>query len=415
MSAAPLERALSPHEAAMLAGDMRVVTVWELRGEVAEDALETALGHLARRYPVLGGRLFARGGEGVLRIDPTPVPLRLHRGGDLARAIGERGDWATGPLLRTTLVTGPAERGRHLVAAFPRACVDGMCVVAVQQEFLALYAAARAGKDPDLTPVLPVLAGPLEAELEGRCAPGELRAYAERRAAEEAERPPARLAPAAAVDGGPGPDPGFGTARAELSPAETAALTGLAHRAGLTVNTLVCGLLLAALRPSLEPADGALPVSCGVAVDLRRRLSPPVPNEVIQSAASGFPVRLDVARGSDPLSLAHRLAGPIRAHLRAGTAEREVAAFPHLTAQGPASLFVTNLGEIDSPSLPEPARAARLQVLPLTRMPMVFAVVTRYRGSLHVDFPFSRAWYTDGQIRRLAAATRSLAAELSAR
>lgn len=399
-----MERLLSGHEAMMVAGDMRVVTVWKVEGDLDEQALESALQQLVSRYPVLGGKLSLQDGNAYVRVtEGRRAPVRLHRVHDLRRELNAGSDWFEGPLLRMALIT--RERTHHVVTTLPRACVDGTSIIALHDTFWSLYTAACSGQRSTTPPVLPVLASAIEDEFHHKYAPDDLRDYVARRAEADVRVPPARLPSSASPGEGPGPDPSFGAARVSVDAARTSALVSIAHRHALSVNSLVCGLFTAAVRPSLEPPSGRVSVCCGVAVDMRRRVTPPIPDDVLQSAASGMPIRLSVGAPADPLALGRELSQSVRENLDAGTAERELAAFPYMARQCPPTFFVTNLGRIPAPSLPGNLAATGLRVLPMARIPTLFVVVTRFGDGLHIDLPFSRAWYTDAQIDAVAAQT----------
>ncbi|MFF3175018.1 hypothetical protein ACFVQ0_20625 [Streptomyces sp. NPDC057900] len=65
-----------------------------------------------------------------------------------------------------------------------------------------------------------------------------------------------------------------------------------AREASLSVNPLVSGVLLTSLRTLLPTQDGPARLLCTTAVDMRRRLTPPLPAEVLQSAATTTSLRL---------------------------------------------------------------------------------------------------------------------------
>lgn len=401
------ERALSPHEAAMIGGDMRVVTIWEVRGDLDVPAVERALHALTRVYPLAGGRVAFRGDRGYLQVpEADTTPVRLHRADALAPELNVETDWLAGPLLRMTLIS---EGRRHrLVSTLPRGCVEGTGLIALQQRFWSLYAAECLGQAVAPTPVQPVLAESIEDRLRHKYSASELREYVAQRAQEESLHPPAQLPNRLSGTGVSGSDATYGTTRVTLDPATTTALADIAHRHEMSVNSLVCGLVVAALRSSLEPATGPLRVSCGIPVDLRRRMTPPIPPEIMLSAAAGFPVKLLVEEGADPVALGRELSAGVRAHLEAETAERELATFANMVNHYAPTCTITNLGAITVPDLPGDQVVTDLHILPMTRIPMPFVVVSRFDGSLRLDIPFSRACYPDALIEAIAARTRDV-------
>ncbi|UGQ12155.1 hypothetical protein LO772_00660 [Yinghuangia sp. ASG 101] len=402
-----VERALSAHETAMILGDMRVVTVWEVHGDLDEPAVERALHALAQVYPLIRGRITFRGERASIHIPESDTPaLRLHRAEDLTSELSVRGDWSEGPFLRMTLIS--EGRKHHLVGTLPRACVEGMGLIALQQAFWTLYAAECSGSPVTPTPVQPVLAPAIEDRIAHKYSPSDLRDYVAQRAQREAQSPPARLPSLVSPEGVPGSDPTFGTTRVGMDRATTSALADIAHRNGMSVNSLVCGLVLAAVRSALEPSTGPLRVGCGVAVDLRRRLTPPIPAEIMQSAASGFPVELLVDDDADPIELGRELSARVRENLDAETAEKELAAFPYMVTQFPPTCTLTNLGTIPVPALPGNQVVTDLRILPMTRIPMPFVVISQFDGKLRLDITFGRACYTDAQIDDITARTRDI-------
>ncbi|UGQ15460.1 hypothetical protein LO772_17040 [Yinghuangia sp. ASG 101] len=404
-----MERALSAHEIAMVAGDMRVVTVCEVHGDLDESAVERALQALAQVYPLIGGRIVFRDGGGCMRIPETAAVVRLHRADALAPELSVRTDWSEGPLLRVTLIS--EERKHLLVSTMPRACVEGMGLVALHKRFWALYAAECSGSSVTPTPVHPILAPPIEDSLRHKYSASDLRNYAAQQAGTETRYPPARLPNLLSPEGVPGSDPTFGATRVTVDPAGTTALANIAHRNRMSVNSLVCGVVVAALRPLLEPSTGPVRVGCGVAVDMRRRMNPPIPPEVMQSAASGLPIELVVGDDADPVELGRELSARVRENLDAGTAERELAGlatFRNMVERQPPTCTVTNLGTIPVPTLPGNQVVTDFRLLPMTRIPMPFVVVSQFDGRLSLDIAFSRACHTDAQIDDIAARTRGM-------
>lgn len=403
-----MRRALSAHETAMILGDMRVVTVWEVQGDLDEPALERALHALTQVYPLVGARISLEGEHAFVHVpekgDDAPA-VRLHRADDLTAELSVGGDWFAGPLLRMTLISG--ER-TYVVSTLPRASVEGMGLIALQQRFWTLYAAECAGHTETPTPVLPILAPPIEDRLEHKYDPSDLRDYVAQRTRTEAQSPPARLPSLLSPEGVPGLDPTYGTTRVGVDPDTTRAIADIAHRHGMSVNSLVCGLVIAAIRSTLEPSTGPVRVGCGVAVDLRRRMTPPIPPEIMQSAASGFPVELLVDADADPIALGRELSAKVRANLDAGTAEWELAAFPYMVKQFPPTCTLTNLGTVPVPVLPGNQVITDMAILPMTRIPMPFVVASHFAGSLRLDITYGRACYTDAQIDDIAERTRGI-------
>ncbi|MEU1218119.1 phthiocerol/phthiodiolone dimycocerosyl transferase family protein [Streptomyces microflavus] len=398
-----MERLLAPHEAAIAAAGVRLVLRSEVVGVLDDEVLSQALAHLMGCYPLLSGAI-TRDGQGRHRVrtDPSAPGPVLGRGTDPSREINASLAWERGPLLRVTVLREPHRPGRsRVVMTLPRAFADAMSYQALHGRLWALYADLSAGRPVWADPVRPVLGPALDDLLAARFSAGRLRGFVADRARLDAESPPSLLPAEASRDGGPGPDASLRVIGVEAGPDRCERLVQRAHDSGLTVNALVCGILLTSLR-SLFPARGPVRLLCTTAVDMRRRLSPPMPAEVLQSAATTTSIRLLVDDRAHPVEVGRDLDVQLRADLDSGAAAMELAAFPHMLDQHPPSLVITNVGTITEPVLPGGLRIDDVRLAPLGHVPMVFAVVSRYRGRLAVDLTYSTAWYTDAQITELA-------------
>jgi len=413
-----VERFLAPHEAAIAAAGVRLVLHSEVVGELDEEVLSRALAHLVSCHPLLAGTITARDGQGRQRVRtgsyrPGAGPV-LGRGVDFDEEINATLSWEEGPLLRVTVLREPDRPGRsRVVMTLPRAFADAMSYLALHRRLWSFYTDLAADRPVEADPVRPVLGPALDDVLSARFTPGPLRAFVAERACLDDEFPPVLLPTQASGNGGPGPDPSFRVVGVEADTDCCERLVRRAHASSLTVNALVSGILLASLR-SLFPVPGPVRLLCTTAVDMRRRLSPPMPAEVLQSAATTTSVRLDVEDHANPVEVGHDLDARLRADLESGAAAMELAAFPHMLDQHPPSLVITNVGTIAEPVLPDGLRIDDVRLAPLGHVPMIFAVVSRHRGRLAADVTYSRAWYTDTQIEELARAASATLHELTA-
>ncbi|WP_405987278.1 phthiocerol/phthiodiolone dimycocerosyl transferase family protein [Streptomyces sp. NBC_00872] len=406
------ERLLAPHEAAIAAAGVRVVLHSVVEGELDEGILTQALVHLRACYPLIAGKIVTGEGEGrpLVRVEEAAAGPTLHHGVDLGKEINAPLAWDRGPLLRLAVVREPGRT--RVVMTLPRAFVDGMSYLAVHRRLWELYTAVAEGRSLPADPVRPVLGPALDDLLAARFTPQRLRDFVAERARLDAEAPPALLPALAARDGGPGPDMTFAITGVGADIDQCARLVERARDAGLTLNALVSGVLLTSLRSLFPVQDGPVRMLCTTAADMRRRLSPPLPAEVLQSAATTTSIRLRITDHAHPAEVGQELAAQLRADLESGAAAMELAAFPYMLDQHPPSLVITNVGTIAEPVLPDGLRISDVRLAPLGHVPMVFAVVSRYQGRLAIDLTYSRAWYTDAQIRelsnRLSAAVDSL-------
>ncbi|MFD7431477.1 condensation protein [Streptomyces sp. NPDC059818] len=412
-----MERLLAPHEAAITAAGVRLVLHCDVMGELDEVVLEQALARLRSCYPLLSGRIttdVAGAGQLVRIEDSVPGPALGH-GADLGEEISVPLDWEQGPLLRITVLREPGRPGHSRVAmTLPRAFADAMSYLAVHRRLWALYTALSTGRPAPDELVLPVLGHALDDLLAARFTQQQLRDFVGERARLDTEAPPALLPTPASRDGGPGPDLSFGTITVEAGTEQCEQLVQRARETSLTVNALVSGILLTALRTLFPSQSGPVRILCTTAVDMRRRLTPPLANEVLQSAATTTSIRLKVADGADPVAVGQDLDTQLRTALESGAAAMELAAFPHMLNQHPPSLVITNVGSVTAPDLPDGLHLVDVCLAPLGHVPMVFAVVKRFRGRLTVTLNYSRAWYTDAQIHALADQADSMLNDLTA-
>ena len=408
-----MKRYLAPHEAAVLAGDVRLVLRVDIEGELDEELLESALAHLHACYPLLAGRFTAEGNHWLVEIDDTgSAPLLLDHGNDLEKEVNAASTWTQGPLLRITLVRTPI--GTSLVMTLPRSFADAMSYLAIHRRFWTAYTALSRGESIPVEVVQPVLGPALDDLLTARFSPEQLNDFVEQRARLDADQTPAVLPPLASVNGGPGTDLTLATVHVEADIDSTATLARLAHEASLSVNSLVSGVLVASLRSFLAPPTGPALVLCTSAVDLRRRLEPPIPAEVLQSAATTTSMRLAVDASATPLDIGRDISHQLRADLESGAAAMELAAFAHMIDQHPPTLVITNVGTIAEPELPDGLQITSARLAPLGHLPMIFAVVSHYRRHLTVNLCYSRAWFTDAQIQDLGSKVSATLHDLTA-
>ncbi|WP_199783866.1 condensation protein [Streptomyces sp. ATexAB-D23] len=397
-----MERPLAPHEAAIAAAGVQLVLHCDVEGEADEVLLAQALYRLRECYPLLDGRILSQDGSApFVRIDTTASGAGLGRASDFDEEVSTPPAWDREPLLRLTML--PRRGGHRLVMTLPRAFADAMSYLAVHRSLWAAYTGlSSTGRPLPAERVEPALPPALDDVLGALFTPGQLHEFVAERARMDAEAAPALLPALASVDGGPGPDLSFGIVPVEAAPERCERLVQRARDASLTLNSLVSGVLLTSLRSVLPVPDGPARLLCTTAVDMRRRLSPPLSPEVLQSAATTTSIRLDVDERADPVDVGHDLAARLQADLDSGAAAMELAAFPYMLDQHPPSLVITNVGIITEPELPDGLSITDVRLAPLGHVPMLFAVVGRYQGRLAVDLTYSRAWYTDAQIHTLA-------------
>ncbi|MFJ8763148.1 condensation protein [Streptomyces cyaneofuscatus] len=395
------ERLLAPHEAAIHTAGVRVVLQSTVEGALDEEVLAQALAHLYAGCPLLGARIVPdRDGRAVVRTGEVGRGPVLGHGADFDEEINTPQLWEEDPLLRMTLLREPGRT--RVVLTLPRAFVDGMSYLDLHHRLWDIYSALATGHPLPPLPQLPVLGPSLDELLAARFTPEGVRDFVAARARLDAHEPPALVPALASHEGGPGPHPAFRLIGIDTGADRSARLAQAARDASLTLNSLVSGVLLTSLHSLLPPAPGPRPVLCTTAVDMRRRLSPPLSAGLLQSAATTATLRLRIGEADHPATVGQEVAAQLRAALDSGDAARELAAFPYMLDQHPPSLVITNVGTITVPAVVGGLRVTGVRLAPLGHVPMIFAVVSRYQGRLAVDLSYSTAWYTDQQIQEFA-------------
>jgi len=406
-----MERFLAPHEAAVLTGDVRLVLCSEVDGDVDDQILTVALTHLQTCYPLLAARFSTKDGRPRIVVDDRPSQVVLGHGTSFEEEINAALTWTPGPLLRITLLREPTRT--RVVMTLPRSFADGMSYLALNRRFWAIYTALLTREPVPVEVVEPVLGPALDDLLAARFSRQQLHDFVAQRAQSDASAVPAVLPPLASVNGMPGADRTFRTVDVQVDADRSTNLAQHAHDASLTVNALVSAALLTSLRTFLEPSTGTVRMLCTTAVDMRRRLQPPIPFEVLQSAATTTSLRLEVDSSATPVAVGRQLTRQLRAALDSGAAAMELAAFEYMIDQHPPTLVITDVGAIADPVLPDGLEITGVRLAPLGHLPMIFAVVSRYRRRLNITLAYSRAWFADSQINDLAISVSATLNELA--
>ncbi|MGV9285978.1 phthiocerol/phthiodiolone dimycocerosyl transferase family protein [Streptomyces sp. NPDC003719] len=340
-----------------------------VRGRLDASLIRRALFLLAEHHPALRAEAVAGEAGPVLRVrDSVQPPLTVLEGLDesFAEVINSRPDWSEG-MLYAWLLTG----GEHsqVVLGVHHGVSDARSGFALLHEFWRYYTALAAGADP-----APRRRDALPEAVDTRLAADfpeyEIDALADALAegggadAEDAE--PVTL-PADGA-GRPGGTPGahrFVLHRQEFDTHVTDALAGAARARGMTVNSIVSGLLMTAVREQLQPGDGPLPLVCGHAVDLRPRLTPELPRDVVVNCITGFQTPLTVTHGDDPTAVGRAVSGQVSTALARRDPERFLLAALRAGARGVAvpvpvvTHGISNVGRIPAHPVPDDVRLVR--------------------------------------------------------
>ncbi|MEU9735631.1 condensation domain-containing protein [Streptomyces sp. NPDC048002] len=407
-----MRRALCPVETLYVGQRSRAVLSCTLRGRLDTGALSAAFDAVTGAHPSLRSRI-GRDGEGVAlhlldeverpRLDTRTGPVEDAHSAELNTPLS-----VGGPLSRAVLVSAP-EGDRHLfVLSVDHTVVDGHSGIALHNELWDRYRALVEGgpgqQRPRTTgdPEWPVPVSRL-------LPPGDeaaTAAYLERRA-EEARRHPVELVPYDVTD------PSGGEARIEvcslnLDEERTGRLRRAARAVGVSVHALVAAALLTTARRHL-PGDEPRTLGCLSPIDLRSRLSPPVPALVMVPAVTTHLQTLRVAPDTDPVELARTVHARVGEFVKGDGPYQEMRITPEIPSNPTlqlATVIATNMGTVPGPRLPEGLQAVDVRLVPARehyfpaagRSP-VMACVVSFEGRLAIEFPYFTACFSPGFVR----------------
>ncbi|SUD48424.1 Phthiocerol/phthiodiolone dimycocerosyl transferase [Nocardia otitidiscaviarum] len=279
-----------------------------VRGEIDVEILRRVLAELAAGHAVLRAVVVraADGGLGfVLREDYQP-PLEIRAGGDdeYQSLINSKHDWGEGLFKGYLLRDG--ELSRIVLAAHHGVC-DGRSMFPLVHEMWERYSAHLAGQPLPLSDVDRELPDGVDAQLARTVSDAELDAFMTQLAAIAAATDPATSAPVhLPIDGdGIGDPRGRFTLRSlDLSADDSEAIVTTARAHGVSVNSLLAGAALTALRTELDVDSGPAMMLATHCVDVRDQLSPPLSGSTILNCVSGVPTPVFASADADPIELA---------------------------------------------------------------------------------------------------------------
>lgn len=386
-----MKRLLCPVETLYVGQRSRAVISSSVRGAVDARLLGAAFADLTARHPMLRGRIVHAGSGFGLEESDEPPRLRTYA------ADGHSHDDEVntplpvgGPLIRAALLQGDGTD--TVVLSIDHVISDGYSAVALHNALWARYTqlAADPGAAPE--PYRRHWPAPVS-ELLPPCPDDEVARHVEQRVEATRARPVELLPhePAVGSEGGR-----IEVARLLLDVEQTAAVRRAASAADVSVHGLIAGALLATARRRLG-GEGPRTLGCLTAVDLRSRLTPELPRELMVAAVSFHAENFDVAAGADPLEQARLVTGGLRRALAAGEPLAQLRLMP-LVARNPqlmvSTVIATNMGAVQGPPLPEGLELLDLRLVPARedyypqagRGP-VLACVTTFNGRLAVEFP----------------------------
>ncbi|MFE6525126.1 condensation domain-containing protein [Streptomyces sp. NPDC057794] len=409
-----MHRVLCPVETLYVGQRSRAVLSCTLRGPVDVAALSAAFDAMTEANPPLRSRIAQDGAGHVLRLlGEDERPRLITRTGDdedeAYAAELNRPLPVGGPLSRAVLVSA-ADGERHLfVLVVDHTVTDGHSSIALHNALWDRYRALveghpAAGASEDGAPRWPEPVSGLLPPADD----ADTAKYLDSRL-EAVRRNPAELVPYDAATGeGAGAQGHIEVRRLTLEAEATSRLRQAARDAGVSVHALIAATLLATARRRLG-GEGARTLGCLSPVDLRSRLSPPVPTAALVPAVTTHLQTVEVSEASEPLELARAVHGRLGDFLACGDYVHEMRITPEIPrnpALQLATVIATNMGVVPGPRLPEGLRAADVRLVPARehyfpqagRSP-VMACVVSFEGRLSIEFPHSTACFSPSFMR----------------
>ncbi|MCF4137112.1 protein kinase [Streptomyces sp. Tue 6430] len=420
-----MHRALCPVESLYVGQRSRAVLSCSLRGPVDVEALSAAFDAMTQAHPTLRSRIVEAGAGYALRLlDEDERPRLVTRTGaeDEAYAAELNAPLPVGgPLSRAVLVSAP-DGGSHLfVLVVDHTVTDGHSGIALHNALWDRYrelvegehGVEASGSDTPRWPqpvsrLLPAADDAGTAEyLDGRV--------------EEARRHPVELVPydvrrpsttgravGEGAGGGGGGEGHIEVCRLTLDAELTTRLRRTARAGGVSVHALIAATLLTTARRRLD-GDGPRTLGCLSPVDLRSRLSPPLPASDMVPAVTTHLQTLEVSGTSDTLDLARTVHARLGDFVSRGDHFHEMRITPEIPRNPVlqlATVIVTNMGVVPGPRLPGGLEAvdvrltpAREQYFPQAGRSPVMACVVSFEGRLAIEFPHHTACFSPSFMR----------------
>ncbi|WP_369193062.1 phthiocerol/phthiodiolone dimycocerosyl transferase family protein [Streptomyces djakartensis] len=406
-----MHRALCPVETLYVGQRSRAVLSCTLRGRVDVAALSAAFDAMTETNPPLRSRIEQDGTGHLLRVlDEDERPRLVTRTGEETEAYAaelNRPLPVGGPLSRAVLVSAPDGESHLFVLVVDHTVTDGHSSIALHNALWDRYRALVEGEPTPAGSGLPSWPEPVSTLVPDADA-ADTAKYLDGRV-EEVRRHPVELVPydvtAGEQAGGAGQ---IEVRRLTLDADHTARLRRRARDAGVSVHALIAATLLGTARRRLD-GDGSRTLGCLSPVDLRSRLSPPLPASALVPAVTTHLQTLDVSGTAESLDLARTVHGRLSDFLSRGDHFHELRITPEIPrnpALQLATVIVTNMGVVAGPRLPEGLRAADVRLVPARehyfpqagRSP-VMACVVSFEGRLSIEFPHSTACYSPAFMR----------------
>lgn len=409
-----MDRALCPVETLYVGQRSRGVASCTLSGHVDATALSAAFDSVTQEHPPLRSRIVPDGEGFALRLlEDAERPRLTTRTGapDKAYPVELNAPLPVGgPLSRSVLVSAP-EGDRHLFTlSVDHTIGDGHSIIAAHNEVWNRYRAiVEDGAPPgDVDRRTPLRWAEPVSRLLPPADPAETDRYREERI-RQVRRQPVDLLSYDVAD--PGAVEGrIAVARLALDQKHTTLIRDAARRAGVSVQALISAALLVTARRHL-PGDEARTLGCLSPVDLRSRLSPPIPALNMVPAVTTHLQTVDVTPDTDPMTLARAVHGRVSGFVHGPGPFHEMRMTPEIPrspALQLATVIVTNMGVVPGPRLPAGLTATDVRLVPARehyfpqagRSP-VMACVVSFEGRLAIEFPHYTACFSERFVQRL--------------
>ncbi|MCU1648776.1 MAG: hypothetical protein JWN03_9051 [Nocardia sp.] len=357
-----------------------------VHGTLDAGLLRRVLGDLAAAHPSLRSRV-ATDAEGTSYLRPDdgfrPALDEMVGGeAEYLKLVNGPREWRGG-LFRAYLLRD-TDRDQLVVVIHHGIC-DGRSAFALLDELWRRYTAAIAGSPLRQTNSVQQLPEAIDTQLASVVTDAEVTAWLDEIRAAVATMGP-ESAPRRLPEDGVGDDPlgRFALQRIELDAKETAVFVNAARKYELSVNSLLTGAALIAVRSQLEPGSGPLPLLCGYAVDLRSQLNPQLPVDLMLNCASGAGTLAVVAVDANPADVGRLVAAAMRAVLDQGEPAKVLLASNRVlddvmaaVLSGQPTIAMSNVGRLPAHSMPEGIRLIRDDVYAMgPGMPPKFTVFT---------------------------------------
>ncbi|WP_194852982.1 hypothetical protein [Nocardia sp. SYP-A9097] len=428
------QRPLSPFEISYFGDDTRVGSVpvggmplfigSTVRGDIDAAVLREVLADLAAAHPLLRARV-ATGRDGVQRfeLDDSYRPsVQVHPGGAAAyrTLVNTRQDWRAGLFRAQLLREGDRTQ---VVLILHHGISDGRSVFPLLDQMWRRYTARVSGSplpQPEWSYDLP---DGVDTQLARLIGDAEVDAFVDMVRAGAMAMDPASAPVRLPRDGHSGGDPEGRLAmrRIELSADATAALVATARAQGFSVNSLLAGAAMAAVRTEFVPGAGPVPLMCGHAVDLRPELVPALPESTVLNCAAGSGTPVLVDSDSHPIEVAVAVAAGMHAAAESRfpamfmrASQRPLDEVTAALFSAPPTLALSNIGRVPAHSLPEALEFVRDEVFAMAPgMPPKMTIFT-VGGRLTVQVEYDTAEHSHSQMERVALAMTAQLGRLSA-